>query len=268
MRYHGANVTDVGNYIADPRWVMEQKLDGIRCIVSCDLAGQVTFTGHAGNPLRSGVKHHEAIAADLAIPGLTVDGELMADGTLWLFDILTVAGHRVTGPFAERRAVLEVLMECGPSFDVVRIVPTARTADEKQALWDQVVASGGEGVVVKRLAGLYSTGRTRDVLKIKITKTIDVVVIGYGSGTDSAVLGLNLDGLLVPVGKCSLIGKARPVIGDVIEVEYLYVVKSTAPKLYQARMHRIRDDKSPAECQWDQLDGATTSKDVVAGRTM
>jgi len=264
MRYHSAEVADVDRYITDDSWAMEQKLDGIRCIATVDADGHVTFTGHAGNPLRSSMKHHAPIAAELGtLRSIVVDGELMADGHLWLFDILAFADTNLrTFPFETRRALLAQLDDV---FDLVHVVPSATDVAAKTTLWAMVQATNGEGVVVKRLAGTYSaTGRSRDVLKIKVTKTIDVIVIGFGSGTDSAVLGLHRDGTLVEMGKCSLLGKPPVEIGDVIEVRYLYVVESDTPRLYQPRMLRVRPDKSPVECGWEQLDGATTSKLVVA----
>lgn len=263
MRYHSAEVADIETYIGNDGWALEQKLDGIRCIVTAS-DGRVDFTGHAGNPLRSGMKHHAPIAAELAGMSFTLDGELMPSGELWVFDMLTCADNDLRGEsFATRRSVLALL---DGAFENIHVVPSATTADDKRTLWNKVRAINGEGVVAKRLTGVYSTGgRTRDVLKIKVTKTIDVIIIGFGGETDSAVLGLH-DGAgnLVEIGKCSLIGKAAVEIGDVIEVQYLYVVDTATPRLVQGRMMRVRADKTPAECGWDQLDGATTSKMVVA----
>lgn len=272
MRYHSAEVADVDRYIADAGWAMEQKMDGVRCIAAFTRTGTVrltetTFLSHTGAPLHSGEKHHAAIAEELsAMPvDVTVDGELMADGHYWVYDLLAMSGQDTTGlPFADRRRLLVTLFGVFDS-DLVRLVESFTDPAGKTALWQSVLDSGAEGVVVKRLTASYqSKGRTRNVLKIKITKTIDVVVIGYGRETESAVLGLYHDGVLTEVGKCSLIGKPHVEIGDVIEVQYLYVVDPHSPRLYQGRMMRRRDDKTAEECQWDQLDGTAASKEVIA----
>lgn len=268
MKYHSAEVADVQRYIDSDAWAMEQKLDGVRCMVTLD-DGEVRFMSHTGAPLKSGVKLHLAIADKLF--GLPVDclldGELLANGELWVFDILALAGQPATHlSFEERRTLLENLFEAwNPGDGKVRLVESFRTAEGKAALWARVLASGAEGVIVKRASSTYSAAsRSRDVLKIKVTKTVDVIVMGFGGETESAVLGMLKDGKVTMVGKCSLIGKAKVEIGDVIEVQYLYVVDPAAPRLYQGRMMRRRDDKPAAECTIDQLDGSFASKEVVA----
>src|SRR3712207_2396813 len=110
MRYESVGVDDVERYIADDRWVMQQKVDGIRCIVDTGAGGaaQVRFMSHTGDPLKSGVKHHAAIAAAVApLDRCVLDGELLEDGSLWVFDVMQVLGTDVRLlPEAERRALL------------------------------------------------------------------------------------------------------------------------------------------------------------------
>lgn len=264
MRYHSAEVTDVERYINDDGWAMEQKLDGVRCLVSCDAEGHVFFTGHTGSSLGKGLKHQAAIAADLAIPGLVVDGELLADGTLHIFDVLEAAGTDLRGfEFFQRRMVLEGLAAAA-EFKTVQVVQSFTDTEDKARLWEAVVEAGGEGVVVKRLTGKYSTGsRSREVLKIKVTRTVDAVVMAFSTQTNSAILGLPTDNGLVKIGKCSLHCKPSVEIGDVLEVQYLYVVDADKPSLVQPRMMRVRDDKTADECDWEQLEGAATSKQAV-----
>lgn len=258
MRYHSAEVDDIARYIADDQWVMEQKLDGVRCAVT------VTETGVQFST-KSGAKHHPAIAAELApMIGLQVDGELMQTGELWLFDITAVSGHDLIDvPYTERRELLDQL---DGLFDHVHVLPSANGKIAKTVLWASVQASNGEGVIVKKVDGRYrnASGRTRDVLKIKVTRTVDCVVTGFGSGTDSCILSLVRDGQLVEVGKVSLIGKPTVEIGDRVEVRFLYVIDGDTPRLYQARLIRMRPDKTADQCDWAQLDGARTSKIVVA----
>lgn len=265
MRYHSAEVSDVDRYIDADAWAMEQKLDGVRCIAHYD--GTVRFCSHTGNTLLSGVRHHAALGDELAGVPLSVvlDCELMDSGDLWVFDLLSMAGQSTTDlPFSERRMLLVRLFDSW-SPDRIRLVDSFTDADDKRALWERVLSSGAEGVVVKRLKGTYSAkGRSRDVLKIKVTKTIDVVIVGFGHDTVSALLALEKDGFLADIGKCSLLGKPPVELGDVIEVEYLYCVDPKSPRLYQPRMLRKRPDKTPVECGWDQLDGSFTSKEVIA----
>lgn len=268
QRYESADVTDVGWFCLDPAWVLEQKLDGIRCIVAIDAAGRCSFLGHTGAPLRSGTKHFAGIARRLTgLTSITLDGELLANGTLWVFDILVAVGTDVRDlPFATRRQMLETIAPAFGTGGFVELVPQAVTPDAKARLWERVIALGAEGVVAKRLAGRYAaTGkRTRDVLKIKVTRTIDCVVTGLGrKGHNAATLGLYRDGVLTEVGACSLNGKPTVAIGEVVEVTYLYVVDPAAPSLYQPRMMRTRPDRIAESCDFDQLTGSTVSKAVL-----
>lgn len=272
MRYESADVDAVARYVADDAWSMEQKADGIRCIVRTDLDGVASFYTHTGELLKSGVRHFPKIASALSVlKGCTVDGELLDSGRLWLFDVMEVLGTdtRLLSQSA-RRDLLDT-MQPALGGTVVSVLPQAVTATEKAALWAAVLAESAEGVVVKRRAASYSVGakhsRTGDVLKLKVTRTIDVVVTGRNTkGHLNAELGLYDDsGRLVHVGGCSMIGKTSVEIGDVIEVTFLYVVDPTAPRLYQARMMRPRTDRTADSCSIDQLKGCFVSKAVLAG---
>ncbi len=83
------------------------------------------------------------------------------------------------------------------------------------AIYDELVAKGVEGVILKNLNGLYSSGRNSDWLKLKSEKTFDVVVTGFTDAKEgktgkfagkigaiefSAYLP---DGTLQYVGRCS-----------------------------------------------------------------
>jgi len=263
-RYESAEITDVGWFVADPEWVLEQKLDGMRCLATVDADGMTTFTSHTGEPLKSGTKHFAAIAAVIsALRGVTLDGELLEGGAYWVFDILVAAGTDVRDlPLATRRSMLETV---APAFaGPVALVPQARTMAAKAELWERIVAAGAEGAVAKRTTAGYATGktRTRDILKLKQTRTLDCVVVEVGrKGHESARLGLYRDGELVEIGACSLIGKPKVQAGDVIEVTALGF---SVNALVQARLMRTRPDKTAAECGWDQLDNCRMDKRVLA----
>lgn len=272
MRYESTEVDTVARYIADDAWSMEQKADGIRCIVRTDADGVASFFTHTGEPLKSGVRHFPAIAeAVKVLKGCVLDGELLDSGRLWLFDVMEVLGTDTRLlPQSARRDLLDT-MQPALGGTVVAVLPQAVTATDKAALWAAVLAESAEGVVVKRRAATYQVGskhtRTSDILKLKVTRTIDVVVTGRNTkGHLNAELGLYDDnGRLVHVGGCSMIGKTSVEIGDVIEVTFLYVVDPAAPRLYQARMMRPRTDRTADSCSLDQLKGCFVSKTVLAG---
>src|SRR5687767_5406695 len=113
MRYESAEVTAVQQYIDSDAWSMEQKADGIRCIVRVDDEGHVGLFTHTGEPLKSHARYHADLRMEFTLlgqSGLTVDGELLEDGSLWLFDVMEVLGTDTRLlPQAQRRALLEQL---------------------------------------------------------------------------------------------------------------------------------------------------------------
>jgi hypothetical protein len=99
-------------------------------------------------------------------------------------------------------------------------------------------------------------------LKAKFVVTADVIVLAVGDdGKESCTLGMVDGNTVVEIGRCSLIGKPYVKPGDIIEVAYLYANNCKAPRLYQPRLYRVRDDKTPPECTIDQL--KFTNKSVM-----
>lgn len=270
MQYELLPTERVGEYLADPAWVVEQKLDGVR-VMAHVARDSVRFAGVNDDVLTfaAAAQWFEKLERGLLAAGLpngtVLDGELMIeDGRYWLYDLPYFPGVVLpSSDFRYRRLVLETLWDMLNAAQV-ELVPQARTTEEKEALWLRVCAENIEGVIAKRLDAPYAVGRrTADVVKFKVTKTIDCVVMKRNEGGNNAVLGLYRDGELVEVGRCSMIGKpdARP--GEVIEVEFLYLTTAAQPRLYQPRMFRQRPDKDPSECLWHQVEGFVTNRAVV-----
>lgn len=115
------------------------------------------------------------------------------------FDILERDGRSlVTRPYAERRAELrDAVQDDGP----VRVPPDAGSdLDAAVATSRQL---GLEGVLAKRAGSPYRLGRrSRDWLKIKHTRTQEVVVAGWrpGNGARSDTVGSLLVGIPGPSG--------------------------------------------------------------------
>jgi ATP-dependent DNA ligase len=137
--------------------------------------------------------------------------------SLVAFDLLAVGDESLMdAPFSERRDRLEqALASAAPPVHV-----TQRTvdADEAEQWFDRFEGAGLDGVVAKRLDGPYvPNGRT--MLKIKHSRTADVVVAGYRlhkTSTEerpllgSMLLGLYADdGRLQHVGVCASFTEAR-----------------------------------------------------------
>lgn len=253
-------VTDLAAFINDDSWVMEQKLDGHRLFITSDDNGKPVITNRSGMPYSK--KIPPAILQFQFPSGRYIlDGELLhesgARSVFWLFDIIVGTddgGWTTHWTTEQRRVALEAFVGATPG--PFRIVPRAKTRDEKIALAHRALQEGYEGLIIKRLGKPYrSAGRTEEWLKLKFVATVDVVVTDVrGDGKDSVGYAVWEAGELKPIGRASLIGKEKNgviAVGDVIEVRYLYV--GADGRLYQPTIVTKRDDKLPHECTGDQL---------------
>lgn len=276
QKFGSAETGDLSLYVNDPAYCIEQKIDGTRALVEIRASG-IRFVTHSGKTLShtAATQHFAAIEAGLAplreaIGGDTaaliiLDGEILTDtGTLWLFDAPQIGEVTPATPFDQRRANLELLFLGGMlAHPRVRLLPSACSVEDKQALVERVEASGAEGVMVKQRSAPYEPGkRVKHSLKVKYVKTADVVVtardVNGAKNAELAVYGEN--GVMVPVGGCSMIGKPDAQPGDVVEVRYLYL--GSGGRLYQPTLMRLRPDRTPESCRFDQF--RMVSKAVIA----
>ena len=253
-------VTDLSAFITDDSWVMEQKLDGHRLFIASDGDGPPVITNRSGMPYTKKIPPN---ITQYRFPSgrYILDGELMHESggrsVFWIFDILVGTddgGWTTHWTTEQRRTALEHFMVVAPG--PFRLVPRARTKDEKIALAHRALREGYEGLVLKRLGKPYrSAGRTEEWLKLKFVCTVDVIVTDVrGDGKDSVGYAIHENGVLKSIGRASLIGKEKNgaiSVGDVIEVRYLYV--GADGRLYQPTILRKRDDKSPIGGTGDQL---------------
>lgn len=298
MLFHSADPATIAEFVGDDNWLLQQKVDGMRCMIRMtNLINletnthepMIEFLTRDGRPLKSAAaKLHfqklteafmDAFAEDIQrqwLNELIIDGELMTDqGILVVFDVLAIniAGSpRITTEDAQlARWSSLVDLVSNRSIPFVRLVSTAQSTQEKLELAQWVEAEGGEGLIAKRVDSPYEPGaRVKHSLKLKYTQTADVVVTGKNVGeSKKSIRGgekLNyelgayfsndwsnpdLEPVMLPLGYCSSIGKADVEVGDVIEVEYLYV--GAGGKLTQPRMVRARPDKTAVECTTEQL---------------
>ena len=197
--------------------------------------------------------HPHVRAALLAHPlsSFVIDGELVKN-TFYIFDAL-VLGDEVLNhdQYDYREARYHQAFEHFSS--QVKVVVTARTPEEKRLLWDAVLASHGEGIVSKGMDKTYKQGRADQHWKLKFTKECDVVVMGLSpEGKDSVEIGVYDErGQLHRVSGCSLRGKFRVAVGEVLTVRYLYSTREN--HIVQPVLIRKRTDKKADTCDIHQL---------------
>ena len=218
-----------------PGWLFELKLDGYRVRAGGgregDEARLVTRNGHdiaAGFP--------EIARALMALPyeGLVLDGELVvpdeagrpsfqrlqnrarvgraldvrraaveSPGVLYVFDLLAFEGYDVRPlPLEKRKALLERIV---PGVGPIKYIEHFEKNGE--ALYEQVVKLGLEGIVAKKADSPYRAGRSPNWLKIRADRTDEFVVVGFTrpkgsrSGFGALDLGAYEDGKLVYAGR-------------------------------------------------------------------
>jgi len=178
----------------DKRWVFEAKWDGFRLIT--EKRGH-TLTLWSRNGIDVTTRYAVLLPALQKIEGsCVVDGELCAldaDGRsrfqllqnalnkkarllYVVFDALFVGGKDIRKkPLLERKKILKALLACDPLLRYSEHVAEFGIREFARAQ-----RAHEEGVIAKRAAGLYYSGkRTREWLKFKAVHEQEVVIVGY-----------------------------------------------------------------------------------------
>ena len=187
-----------GNVDLDTYWVSE-KLDGVRAWWD----GEALYS-------RRGNRFNAPEAFVEGFPRVPLDGELwMGRGTFerlsgivrrqsmrkdaWRgvrYMVFDLPDH--PGTFDQRLARLRELFGTTET-SRIGLVQQFRVADDAElmAMLDRVVASGGEGLMLRRGDSYYRRGRSNDLLKLKIYQDAEAVVVAHlpGQGKYTGMLG-------------------------------------------------------------------------------
>jgi len=234
--------------VTAPKYWMQTKFDGHRIIVKRH-AGKVTCWSRTGKQTIALPKAVVAAALKTALDFI-LDGEIV-DATVFAFDLLEVGGVNVqSAPYEQRLEGLEMLLK-GIESGIV-CVTSAKTTQEKIALFEATQKTGGEGVVIKDKTAKYTPGRPNSggpCLKYKFLFSASVIVSAHHKQHRSVRIrmhdGTEVGGVTIPPNK------EVPPVGAVIEVRYLYAYKGGS--LFQTVYLGERDDIDPAECVMGQL---------------
>lgn len=149
----------------------------------------------------------------------------------------------------------------------VALVATATGEEAKRDMLQAAKDKRKEGVIFRDAHAAYRSGRTDVLRKHKFVKEIDAYVIEVAKGgKENAVLAVrDADGKEIVVGQVSTIGKGSIAVGQLLEVQFLYITSAAKPVLFQPTILRVRPDKTAAECSTEQLRDAVTDKTVAGG---
>src|SRR6059036_75229 len=216
-----------------PGWLFELKLDGYR-VRAARQAGEARLVTRNGHDIAPAFPEIARALAALPYEGLIVDGELVVPdeagrpsfqrlqnrakvsrvpdvrrgavetpAVLYLFDLLAFEGYDVRPlPLEQRKALLEQIV---PGVGPIKYL--SHFERDGEALYEQVVKLGLEGIVAKKADSTYRAGRSPNWLKIRADRADDFVVVGFTrpkgsrSGFGALDLGAYDDGKLVYAGR-------------------------------------------------------------------
>ncbi len=278
----------------DPAFVAQEKLDGMRAIVHITKDGLRIFSRSAGvnHPSRPLEKTNSLPhLARLTFPKLIdsiLDGEILLPGEdsatlagtvhrkdtngsnhqvkLFVFDVLRYRGSDVIDKTYQTRLFWLDEVEARVTSEFVSVLPIATGNNAKRRLYKDVLAKGGEGIILKRLDAYYIPGArpSDNWYKAKRSATFDCVVIGFTRGDGkynkwigAVRFGQYVDGQLVELGQASgmtdIIRKDMSdnpdrYIGKVVSIKGMERLKSGA--IRHPQFAGMRSDKKQSDCIW------------------
>ena len=178
-------------------WLHELKLDGYRIQARKD-GGDVQLLTRKGLDWTHRMKSIAALVAALPVEQAILDGEVVVlaengttnfadlqaafqEGvrkplTYFVFDLLHLNGHTLRGlPLVDRKKMLERVVGDGEEF--LRFSEHVETSGD--VVFQKACELHAEGIVSKRTASKYSSGRSGDWLKIKCVLEQEFVVGGF-----------------------------------------------------------------------------------------
>src|SRR5213594_1173027 len=216
-----------------PGWLFELKLGGYRVRAARE-GGEARLVTRNGHDIVPAFPEIARALAALPYEGFILDGELVVPdeagrpsfqrlqnrakvsrvpdvrrgavetpAVLYLFDLLAFEGYDVRPlPLEQRKALLEQIV---PGVGPIKYL--SHFERDGEALYEQVVKMGLEGIVAKKADSTYRAGRSPNWLKIRADRADDFVVVGFTrpkgsrSGFGALDLGAYENGKLVYTGR-------------------------------------------------------------------
>lgn len=196
-----------------------------------------------------------------------------------VFDVLKHNGRDVRDlPLRDRIPLRDQIVDhlteiAGPLYSKERSVRGDKAA--KDALYLEIIAAGGEGIMYKDLNAPYcksASSRPVSWVKRKVRQTVDGIITGFkpGEGGFTGLVGaleisVYRDGELTPVAMVSNLEllvrhemtetdgtlKAE-YLGRVVEVSFQEIT-SVSARGRHATLDRLRPDKDPLDCTWESM---------------
>lgn len=288
------NTEQLDMLMDDSNYIAQVKLDGMRAIVHITSDGLRIYSRSAGvgdptQPLeKTASLPHLATLKFLGLEGTVLDGEILALGKdsaelsglvhrkdvdsdntkvkLFVFDILSFSGKKITDRPLRHR--LSELLQISPKLqsEHIAILPYSTTPAQKRKLYDKVIATGGEGIMLKNLDASYIEGErpSHTWYKAKKSATYDCVITGFSTGKGkyntqigAVKFGQYVEGKLIELGQASGMSddirrdmsiNPKKYLGKVVTIKGMERLKSGA--IRHPQFGGMRADKHPLQCIW------------------
>jgi len=242
-----ASEADIEHYLTDDRYAAQEKFDGERRPV----ARRATVMGSNKSGFLVPLPKDMVEVLSLLSLDTEIDAEQVGD-TLFVFDVLKAGGVSLRGLrcLERARAVEALVRTLGNPVNVVA-VETALGTDSKRALYARLRAERKEGIVFKRIDAPYGIGKNDDQKKIKFVESATLQVASvHPTKRSVTVQAFDANGGTVLLGSVTIPANyTLPATGEIVEVEYLYLVSSLVQPVYRG----VRTDQTLSACVTSQL---------------
>ena len=282
----------------DDSFVAQEKLDGMRAVIHITKNGLRIFSRSAGvadptMPLeKTAALPHLAVLTFPDHIGTVLDAEILIAGkdcaeisgtihkkdigadnhqvTAFVFDILRLNGDDTTGNTLLQRITQLQTIQAYLASEHIVFLPWAISTSDKRTLYETILATGKEGIMLKRLDATYVEGGRpcNNWIKAKKSTTFDCVILGFSKGSGkfntqigAVIFGQYRNDKLIQLGQASGMNDStrslmsrypEQYLGRVVEIKGMERLKSGS--IRHPQFVRIRTDKRPSECQWNETE--------------
>lgn len=237
-------------YFDDPAYILQEKKDGNRLMVQGE-QGDITGINRKGL-LTAISRSIEAGVRELIGAGETIlDGEAIGD-VYYVFDLLALNGEDSRPLGYEQRWLRLQLLFGAREGGIVRLLPISRKPWHKRQRFEELRASGAEGVVFKKWDAPYIPGcppSGGDQVKFKFVESATCRVVAVNGVKRSVRIQVEdrTSRTQVDVGSVTIPANFTvPEPGELVEIRYLYAFRGGS--LFQPVYLGPRRDKDSADC--------------------
>jgi bifunctional non-homologous end joining protein LigD len=295
---------------SDPNWLFEIKWDGARTLAWIE-DGKLRLCSRAANEVTPQYPELASLPEHISARRALVDGEIVVldekgrsefelmqqrmnvarptpdliaryPVTYYLFDVLYCDGYDLRGvQLLQRKNFLRRILDASRHFRF-----SDHQIEHGKELFELARHQNLEGIIGKRIDSFYSGGRSQSWVKIKATKTLDVVIGGWtaprgtrshlgslllglyegkalrfighaGSGMDEKTLNLLMKRLRqlevreCPFDKIPETNEKAFWAKPELVAHVRYIGWTQGPRLRAPVFLALRSDKRPEECSWE-----------------